>query len=50
MKGNKLKPKSLNLNPFSCQPDPFEPENWAQNCVEPSADGGCYSWSLAAAV
>ena len=23
MNGNKLKPKSLNLNPFLCQPDPI---------------------------
>ena len=23
MKGNKFKPKSLNLNPFLCQPDPI---------------------------
>ena len=25
MNGNKLKPKSLNLNPFLCQPDPIGP-------------------------
>ena len=49
MNGNKLKPKSPNLNPFLCQPDlfldpegqpdPFEPENWVQNWVEPKKTG-----------
>ena len=49
MNGNKLKPKSLNLNPFLCkpypigpasQPDLFEPQNWAKNWVEPKNGSG----------
>ena len=52
MKGNKLKPKSLNLNLFNVNPtqldpsldpegqlDPFEPKNWAENWVEPKKFG-----------